>query len=129
MQITLDLTGVGNVQEALARLVAQFPEAAGAALYQEGELLRAESQSVVPVDTGILKGSAFVNTPQTDSQGTFVTVGYGGAAKAYALRQHEDTTFRHREGQQAKFLEQPLLGRAKNLAESLAARIRRSVGL
>jgi len=47
--------------------------------------------------------------PERRGSGVSVTLGYGGAAAAYARRQHEDLTFAHKEGQEAKFLERPLL--------------------
>jgi hypothetical protein len=63
--------------------------------------LKGRSQALCPVDSGTLRGSAVV-----DVQGNTVTVGYGGAASAYALVQHENLHFHHPVGQD-KFLEQP----------------------
>lgn len=126
--IRIELKGVDKTVEILRAIAGATPEHLAGALYEDGEELRTESQTLVPVDTGVLKNSAFVNTPQTDSQGTYVTVGYGGAAKDYAVVQHEDLTLFHDDGQ-AKYLEQPFLERAKGLAERLAAKVKARVGL
>lgn len=126
--IELTLTGVPDVVEKLALLQQAAPEAYAIALYQEGELLRGEAQALTPVKTGVLKASAFVNEPVAVEGAISVTVGFGGAASAYAVRQHEDLSFRHRVGQ-AKFLEQPFLQRAKTLAENIAASMKRALGL
>ena len=125
--VTLSMKGIPNVVKALQALEQKAPESYRAALYQEGELLRGEAQALTPVLTGVLKASAFVNEPVATEAGASVTVGFGGAAEAYAVRQHEDTTFKHRVGQ-AKYLEQPFLQRAKNLAANIAAKLKRDLG-
>jgi hypothetical protein len=57
------------------------------------------SQERCPVDSGTLRDSC-----QVDIEDTKVTVSYGGSASTYAIRQHEDMSINHPEGQ-AKFLE------------------------
>lgn len=53
----------------------------------------------VPVDTGALRASGRVEGPQQD----VVKVTFGGAATEYALRQHEELSYRHPVGE-ARFL-------------------------
>lgn len=67
---------------------------------QSAMVIKGDSQTMCPVDTGTLKNSAVVE--QVDEK-TY-RVGYGGAAAAYALKQHENLQYHHTVGQ-AKFLE------------------------
>lgn len=66
------------------------------------ELLR-KANETVPIEEHVLEASGHV-TPATP-QHLVASVGYGGEASAYALRQHEDTTLRHDPGRRAKWLE------------------------
>jgi hypothetical protein len=82
-----------------------------------------ESMDECPVDTGTLRASApavsgAVITP-TDCT---VILGYGGAASAYARRQHEDLSFKHTVGK-AKFLEDPIMRNAPMVPTMVAERM------
>lgn len=134
----LQITGSEELIRKLQELDQDLGEALGGALYRQGEMLRGESQAITPVLTGTLKASAFVTEPgmmNRDSSGRFlagggslaVTVGYGGAASAYAARVHE--VIRPHKIGQAKYLETPFLQRAKVMAEEMGVYIKRSVGL
>lgn len=63
------------------------------------EEIKGKSQTLCPVDTGVLKGSAYVQEIDRGWE-----IGYGGAAAAYALEQHENLDYFHNVGQ-AKYLE------------------------
>jgi hypothetical protein len=93
------------------------------ALYAEANDIMAQSQEIVPVDTGILKDSGTVLDPEINGNRVEVVMGYGGAASAYALRQHEDLSYRHAEGKQAKYLEQPAREAMDDFEQSLTDRI------
>jgi len=72
-------------------------------LYRAGLFLQRESQKIVPVDTGHLRGSA--GTKQTGT-------GFKASVKiyytaAYAVHVHENLAMPHKEGKTAKFLEIP----------------------
>ena len=54
----------------------------------------------VPVDTGALRQTGRVDGP--DARGV-VRLSFGGAAASYALRQHEDLSYRHTVGE-ARYL-------------------------
>lgn len=84
------------------------------------EMLRADSVPLAPRDTGMLRNSAQV-TPATPDNLT-AHVSYN---TPYAVRQHEELDWRHEEGQ-AKYLEEPVVRRAKNYQRAIANRIRRS---
>jgi hypothetical protein len=57
-----------------------------------------------PVDQGTLRASGHVQPPRVRGDTMSITLGFGGAASAYALVQHERTDFAHTSGM-AKFLE------------------------
>ena len=65
----------------------------------KAEEIKGLSQTMCPVDSGVLKGSAYVQAIDNGWE-----IGYGGAADAYALEQHENLNYYHDVGQ-AKFLE------------------------
>lgn len=77
------------------------------ALRVEAERIMTASKLLTPVDQGTLRASGHVQTPKVTRQRATVTLGYGGAASAYALVQHERVDYTHTVGQ-AKFLEQPV---------------------
>jgi len=94
--------------------------AVAAGLYRSAIEILNESQDLVPVGgpptspydktPGTLKKSGHVELPVMEGANKVtVAIGYGGAASAYAYRQHQDLTFKHKPGQQAKYLEVPIL--------------------
>lgn len=64
-----------------------------------------ESQRLVPVDTGALKASGYLEV-ETRSDNIIAEVGYArGGQPFYAVIVHENLEFHHKDGTQAKFLE------------------------
>lgn len=102
-------------------------EALGAALYAEANRALNMSRPLVPVDTGVLRGSGVVLQPQRSGSGVRVVMGYGGAAKAYALKQHEELSYRHRVGQ-AKYLVEGVRRSLPGAEQRIAANIRKRLG-
>lgn len=107
MKIGVTIKGTDAVLKALRLLGANAPKAMGAALYQEGNDILRAAKAITPVDTGVLKGSGFVNLPVHSGSAVSVTLGFGGAASAYAEVQHEELSYYHTPPTQAKYLEQP----------------------
>lgn len=103
--------------EGAERLAALFQKAENAdkgkvfdrALFDVAETILNESKELVPVDVGTLKNSGQVEDPKRDANGVEVEITYGGDAKAYAWRVHEDMKARHKDGQTAKYLEKPVM--------------------
>lgn len=96
-----------------------------AAFNEECYLIMEDAVNIVPVDTGVLMQSIpAVSGPSEHSfdSATFI-LGAGGAASAYALRQHEDLTFHHKEGRTAKYIENPINQRAPGIPENIRARL------
>ena len=110
------------------KVVEQFRKATAAAratsqeLYREAEELMAESKPEVPVDTGALRASGYVEPPQINGNRVTVRCGYGGSAASYALYVHEDLQAHHETGN-AKFLENPFNRRLPGLSGRMAARL------
>lgn len=67
--------------------------------------LQAESQKIVPVDTGNLKNSAYTRTEGSGFE-TTAEVGY---TADYAIYVHEDLEARHKPGKYAMYLLTPAL--------------------
>ena len=64
--------------------------------------LAAVSKEQVPLDQGPLKNSCYVDVANNGSSGT---VSYD---TPYAIRQHEELSYRHQRGRKAKYLEDPV---------------------
>ena len=124
MKITL--TGKRELSAKMRAAVANAPNLLGRGLREEGETIMTRSKRLVPVDLGTLRASGFVDGPDLSGNTATVILGYGGAAQAYALIQHERTDYRHTSGQ-AKFLEQPVNEAANGFSARLARRIGRKI--
>jgi len=96
-------------------------------LVHEAELIMtASKQQYVPVDTGALRASGFIEPPVPTANGARITMGFGGSAAPYAMLVHEDLTKRHKVGQ-AKYLEIPFRARVQGMRAVLAMRTRDSI--
>lgn len=90
-------------------------------LHDAVEHLLGLAQDVVPLQEGVLQASGATDVDDSALEGSvsFDTV--------YAARQHEETTWRHDPGRQAKYLEQPYETHAAELRGLIAAAIRREL--
>lgn len=134
------LTGVTNVLTQLKKLQHAFPDRVGAALYQEGQIEMTESKRRCPVSPtaaqfkamgrsmpkglvpGTLRASGTVHEPERHGRRISVTLSYGGAARDYAVIQHEREDFHHTTGQW-KYLESVLNESRSSMASRIAARL------
>lgn len=103
MKISLTFSGDQKMAETLKSKRERMQAAARAALYEAGNAVMTNAKQRAPMDLGTLRASGYVAMPTTGSHPK-VELGFGGAAKAYALAQHEHTEYRHEVGE-AKFLE------------------------
>lgn len=116
------LDGSVQFQRKLALAAEAGPRAVLATLYQEAEVvMTAAKTDYVPVATGALRASGFVDPPLQTLDGGSVTLGFGGPAAPYAVIVHEDLTKRHPVGQ-AKYLELPLRARIQGMQAVLRQR-------
>lgn len=83
------LTGIEKLKKKMEALARGFPDTILDAALYEGELILTDSATNhVPVDLGTLRNSRFIEGERSGKD-IEVTLGYGGAASAYALAVHE----------------------------------------
>lgn len=115
------VTGFDALDRTLKGMGSAGLQALAAALYVRGEAIMADSKEhFVPVDTGALKGSGYVNQPVVSANEAAVELGYGGPGIDYAVVVHENPAAHHPHGQW-KYLEAPLMAALKDLPEQLGA--------
>jgi len=129
------VTGIDTIRRRLDFFCTRFPNEVAAALKQEAELTMTESKREVPVDTGSLRNSGFVEEPRINGKQISVKLGYGGVATkvnpkngevttTYAVIVHEDLSAHHAVGN-AKFLENPIKRRREKLMQNINLRVKR----
>ena len=104
---SIRITGLDKLQAKLKTAGKTAASDLAGPLKLEAELIMTKSKQVTPVDLGTLRASGVVRRPDISRHKVTVEMGYGGAAAAYALVQHERTDFTHTVGA-AKFLEKPV---------------------
>lgn len=106
MTIRMTIRGDKEVARNLTKLGKKAPAVVGAALWRQGQRILTMSQPEVPVLTGRLRGSGTV-TPPFGGARPQVIIGYGGAARLYARKQHENEWYQHPRGGKSHFLRDP----------------------
>ncbi len=90
--ITVKITGGKELAKAFKQAEKRALAELVIALRLEAEGVMRASKREVPVGvSGFLRSSGFVKRPKVRGRGVSVTMGYGGAAKDYALFIHEGT--------------------------------------
>lgn len=114
-----------------ARLIgvaADVRRAIDRAVYKFGNTEMREMKRRVPVDTGTLKNSGFVEKPKRSGDTVRLELGFGGAAEDYAIIVHEDLEAFHEVGE-AKYVERPLSESAPHFANRVGADVKKDLGL
>ena len=135
VRMRVDLKGIPQFEEALRREQKKAIAAAERALYDEGQEIMAASIPMVPVDTGALQQSNFIEQPTTSKDEVRVRIGYGGQAdrknpktgvmsSEYAVIVHENLASHHNNGS-AKFLETPVNEASRSMETRVGSRIER----
>ena len=119
MKVDFQIEGMDELNRVLKNLPGKAKEATAKEIERSALDLQGKSQMLAPVDKGDLRGSAF-----TEVEGTEATIGY---TEPYATRQHEETSYRHPKGGQAKFLEEPFKQNAKKYVENIGNAIKKAV--
>jgi hypothetical protein len=96
---------------AVDRSMERHGRATATALMVAGLYIQRESQKIVPVDTGFLRGSAFT---RAEGKGFACVVSVGYEAY-YAIYVHENLTNYHRPPTRAKYLESVLLEKNREI--------------
>lgn len=120
MAQVIRVIGLKKLKKALKTASRRMQSATIAALFTEATSVMDLSQTLVPVATGELKGSAFVTKP-TIANPNSVT----GYSAGHAVKIHEDLTIPHSNGQ-AKYLEAALNKRSGGAAKRIAANTKRN---
>lgn len=129
MKIKMTLVDYNNFEKVVSDYTQQEVDGAMAqVLNEEAQLIFRDSQRLVPVKTGVLRASGQIVPPRKKGNNWEVVIGYGGAASSYALEQHENLQYRHKQGKSAKYLEIPANQRASKMAESIRNRLKRIIG-
>lgn len=97
-------------------VLALVEEAVARGLQAGADLLLDESNRLAPIETGDLIRSGRAEADEEEA-----AVGYN---TPYAVRQHEDLSYRHDAGRQAKFLETALNHNADRIIDTIADEIR-----
>ena len=120
-RITLKIDGIKEMKRATARVRDRAITALRRALFQEAVTVMNDSKrTFVPVDLGTLRSSGAVFPPETRGSSIEVTLGYAGAASAYAVHVHENMTAKHRVGG-PKYLERPILAAVSGMEKRLGS--------
>jgi hypothetical protein len=133
--VRFELLNLPRFLERLKAYQGDTIQAAKGALYREGQRIITTSKvGFVPVDTGALRASGFVEQPEVTGQLLTVTIGFGGVAGrgnqgetndrdvGYALPVHEVQVY-HEVGQ-SKYLSVPYRAALIDMDERLARDIR-----
>lgn len=125
MKVNFKVQGLASILSGLRTEPARVNTAMAGALYKEANKIMTRSKELVPVDTGALKNSGYVELPKVEGNTVTVEMGYGGPAAPYALRQHEDLALNHPNGGQALYLAQPFNEAKSGMAGRIAAEVRK----
>lgn len=124
MKVRVKIDGTQDVLRGLVVAHEAARKALAGALFIEANNVMNESKEIVPVDTGYLRASGYVDLPREGPGGINVEMGY---TAPYAIYVHENLNARHAPGKQAKFLEQPLMKAQEGMPERVAAHIQRAL--
>ncbi|GAA1977410.1 minor capsid protein [Kitasatospora viridis] len=102
------------------RWLAAAREAAARGLELGLEHVLTQANQLVPLEEGTLERSGKVSMDTANLTGA---VSYD---TVYAVRQHEELSWKHAPGRQAKYLEQPFNSESAVVLEMIAAQIRRT---
>jgi hypothetical protein len=142
LEFNLIVEGIDETVEGLDLYDHLAIDAANDGMVENAEALLGKSMRIVPLDKGNLEasGSARVNetevahgndggtiskvsNPPKVMPGTTIT-GEVAFNEPYAARQHEELSYEHKEGRQAKYLETPLKEFVRQFAQNIADKIK-----
>lgn len=118
----MQLSGLNQVQTLLKKYGKKYPLATAHAMYAEMYEVQAESTRRAPVEYTTLRGSAYTAPPT--SKNLVAETGFG---TEYAARQHEELTWHHPRGGEAKYLENAIKYRSTNMLKRIGDYIKKLV--
>lgn len=131
------LDGVNDAVKKLNAIAKALPsETAQAVRYETEKIGTDADRNYIPVDLGILRASKYIDGPTINGDTIECTIGYGGAASAYAVAVHEnpgehdppswegvEVDF-NPAGRGPKYLERPLNAAMPGMSDRIAERIK-----
>lgn len=135
LEVKIDTSSINKVVKGMVRISKRVREAGYDGVEEFALAVLIRSEDLVPVDTGTLKASTFIDRTEEG-----VKFGYGGSndktnpktglkASEYMVQVHEDLEMRHPRGGQAKFFEIPLLELMAQLNDYIIQAIKRRLGI
>jgi hypothetical protein len=136
LEIRVEERGIEEAKQRLSELMRRFSKDVAAGMKEEAESIMTESKLEVPVDTGALRSSGFVEEPQVSTDRISVKLGYGGAATkinpvsgqlttSYAIIVHEG--YQHHTVGKRKYLEDPVKRRRSTMWTAIYLSVRRAL--
>ena len=107
MTIEFRIKGLEGLWLLMAKMTHRYNRGYRRGVRLAAEMILKESRKIVPVKTGFLRDSGYVEVTGEGFRSK-ADVGYSAH---YAIYQHENLTYRHRPGQQAKYLSSVILRR------------------
>lgn len=129
------LDGVNDVVKRLKTIADRTQKETAKAIRYEVEKIGTAADRIVPVDLGALRASRTITGPTINGSEIECSIGYGGAAAAYAVAVHETpsehdppswegVTVNFKGQGQRKYLETPLRAAMPGMSERIAERIK-----
>lgn len=115
-----EIVGMANLQKILSEMPSKTVTAIHNELVKVTLDLRGKAQKLAPLDIGYLQESAFSEVEKTE--------GVVGFTEPYALRQHEELGYKHKQGRTAKYLETPFKANSQKYADAIIAASKKAVG-
>ena len=117
----MSIRGLEEVEARIAAAIRDIENASHDAVREVSFDLLGKAVDLAPVDTGDLRGSGKVEFEEDRNK----LVGIVSFNTPYARRQHEELTWRHPEGGQAKYLQQPFEENADRYIQKIRDSVRR----
>ena len=139
MKLGFKIVGAKTLFNKFKKYGAIAADTTASTLYTEAEAIIADAkENYVPVVTGALRGSGFVEPPKISGGKMTVTLGFGGPAAKYALIVHENPRAGKTKGKspsgakykkyskvgQWKYLETPFNKRVKGVGPKIGTNIK-----
>jgi hypothetical protein len=123
-----DIRGLDDLVAAIKNVPDTAREAAAGAINDAAQDLKAKAVERTPIKTGDLRGTAFADEATPDNLDAAVGFGYAGTRQfKYALRQHEELTWKHPQGGEAKYLENPFKENVDKYTAHISEAVKKAV--
>ena len=134
MSMTFVCKSPEELEAKIQRFARVFPDGVKEALWQEGSLIMNESVEQVPVDTGYLHSTSYVNDPFEEGGKITTEMGYWAnyAAPVHDIPEPPAVSkggrSAHHDAGKAFFLSDPFEARGPNVQKNIVARVEQMLG-